>query len=396
MPPIPVKQPKTAKPLPLEATLKDLSNMHSRNIDLSVLLDQPAQAVSLSDQSRINASVAEQGDRVEDVRAHYRKSRRVSHRAHVVYTSRHDAMIMYIYRFSRDKRDSASDLDAFMSYGGGGYYGDGGGFLSGSQVGGGSQGSPSGGKARNVNQSLRPVTIRQIYTAEQTHSDADYIIDNSETTQITLVAQVVAANKQATNITYKLNDGTAEIKAKHWLENSEEEPIGHGQNEHVYIRVVGTLKTFSGERQINALTRWQACVDPMEIYYHLIEAQLVHLHYTRRANIASGAVSAGAPAASAYQAGGKGCYLAETTLSFNTLYSGRSTIQVCKFPPLQRRILEVLEQLMPQHEQGVHVTTIANGLNVQASIDEIGATMEKLAEEGHIYATMDDEHFAIS
>lgn len=265
-----------------------------------------------------------------------------------------------------------------MSYGGGGYYGDGGGFLSGSQVGGGSQGSPSGGKARNVNQSLRPVTIRQIYTAEQTHSDADYIIDNSETTQITLVAQVVAANKQATNITYKLNDGTAEIKAKHWLENSEEEPIGHGQNEHVYIRVVGTLKTFSGERQINAV-HTRLVVDPMEIYYHLIEAQLVHLHYTRRANIASGAVSAGAPAASAYQAGGKG-----------------QQSKFANFPPLQRRILEVLEQLMPQHEQGVHVTTIANGLNVQASIDEIGATMEKLAEEGHIYATMDDEHFAIS
>lgn len=43
------------------------------------------------------------------------------------------------------------------------------------------------------------------------------------------MAQVVAASKQATNITYKLNDGTAEIKAKHWLDNSEEEPIGYGE-----------------------------------------------------------------------------------------------------------------------------------------------------------------------
>ncbi|KEP53601.1 putative OB-fold nucleic acid-binding domain protein [Rhizoctonia solani 123E] len=167
-----------------------------------------------------------------------------------------------------------------MSYGGSGYYGDGGGFLSGSQVGGGSQGSPSGGKARNPNQSLRAITIRQIYTADQTHSDAEFVIDGSETTQVTLVAQVVAANKQATNITYKLNDGTAEIKAKHWLESSEEEAIGHGQ------RVV---------------------TDPMEIYYHLIEAHLVHLHYTRTTpGAAPGAISTGAPAASAYQAGGKG------------------------------------------------------------------------------------------
>jgi hypothetical protein len=43
------------------------------------------------------------------------------------------------------------------------------------------------------------------------------------------VAQVVSASKQATNITYKLNDGTAEIKAKHWLDSSEEDPIGHGE-----------------------------------------------------------------------------------------------------------------------------------------------------------------------
>ncbi|KAJ1310376.1 hypothetical protein OPQ81_007114 [Rhizoctonia solani] len=266
-----------------------------------------------------------------------------------------------------------------MSFGGGGYYGDGAGFLSGSQVGGGTQGSPSGGRSRNPNQSLRPITIRQIYTAEQTHSDAEFVIDNHETTQVTLVAQVVAANKQATNITYKLNDGTAEIKAKHWLESSEEEAIGHGQSEHVYIRVVGTLKTFSGERQINAV-HTRLVTDPMEIYYHLIEAQLVHLHYTRGTpGAVASVISAGAPTTSAYQAGSKG-----------------QQSRFASFPPLQRRILEVLEQLMPQSEQGVHVTTIASGLNVQASIDEIGATMEKLAEEGHIYATLDDEHFAIS
>jgi hypothetical protein len=87
MAPIPVKQPKGVKPLPLEATLRDLSNIHTQNIDLSVLLDQPAKNVSSNDQSdeavnrsrdfiqsvrnalEADASVTEQGDRVEDVRA---------------------------------------------------------------------------------------------------------------------------------------------------------------------------------------------------------------------------------------------------------------------------------------------------------------------------------------
>jgi len=178
--------------------------------------------------------------------------------------------------------------------------------MSGSQVGGGSQGSPAGGRTRNPNQSLRAITIRQIYMAEQTHSDAEFVIDGSETTQITLVAQVVNATKQATNITYKLNDGTAEIKAKHWLDSSEEEPLGYGQSENVYIRVIGTLKTFNGERQINAV-HTRLITDPMEIYYHLIQAQFVHCYYTK------GAIGGGASAASAaptivpsaYQAGGR-------------------------------------------------------------------------------------------
>lgn len=42
------------------------------------------------------------------------------------------------------------------------------------------------------------------------------------------------------------------------------------------------------------------------------------------------------------------------------------------FPPLQRQILEVLERLRPENEQGVHVAVIAGSLNIQASIDEIG------------------------
>ncbi|KAG9126546.1 replication factor A protein 2 [Ceratobasidium sp. 392] len=116
----------------------------------------------------------------------------------------------------------------------------------------------------------------------------------------------------------------------------------------------------------------------MEIYYHLIEAEFVHRHFTRGAVGAANTTSA-TTAPSAYQPGGKG-----------------DQNKYAKFPPLQRRILEVLEEMMPRHEQGVHVTAIATGLNYPASIDEIGATMEKLAEEGQIYATIDDEHFAIS
>ncbi|KAG8692973.1 replication factor A protein 2 [Ceratobasidium sp. 395] len=116
----------------------------------------------------------------------------------------------------------------------------------------------------------------------------------------------------------------------------------------------------------------------MEIYYHLIEAELVHRHFTRGSAGAASSANVNTPP-SAYQPGGKG-----------------EQGKYAKFPPLQRRILEVLEEMMPANTQGVHVTDIAHNLKFPASIDEIGSTMEKLAEEGQIYATIDDEHFAIS
>ncbi|KAJ1310375.1 hypothetical protein OPQ81_007113 [Rhizoctonia solani] len=52
MPPIPLKQPKSVKPLPLESTLGDLSSIRARRIDLSVLLDQSAKGTpSQSDEA---------------------------------------------------------------------------------------------------------------------------------------------------------------------------------------------------------------------------------------------------------------------------------------------------------------------------------------------------------
>lgn len=107
--------------------------------------------------------------------------------------------------------------------------------MSGSQVGGGSQGSPSGGrvsilsdeqisyelilypkKTRNPNQSLRAVTIRQIYMAEQTHSDAEFVIDGAETTQVRPTAKVhTTRTTDLLSLDYTRGSGRCGVKASH-------------------------------------------------------------------------------------------------------------------------------------------------------------------------------------
>ena len=51
--------------------------------------------------------------------------------------------------------------------------------------------------------------------------------------QVSVVAQVLTVQKQATNVVYNLDDGTAQIEARHWVDPSamdedEENPITDG------------------------------------------------------------------------------------------------------------------------------------------------------------------------
>ena len=94
------------------------------------------------------------------------------------------------------------------------------------------------------------MTVKQITTAEQPYSDGEWIIDNAEVGtvssvntsqfnsclmgyQVSVVAQVLTVQKQATNVVYNLDDGTAQIEARHWVDPSamdedEENPITYG------------------------------------------------------------------------------------------------------------------------------------------------------------------------
>lgn len=102
------------------------------------------------------------------------------------------------------------DSHVLLGYSGGGGSGGGGGYLPGTQ---GSQNSPGGAKVswlrplfmltlvrsndphhgcfqqRDISASLRPVMIRQILDATQEHGDADFMIDGSDPTQVSIAWQ---------------------------------------------------------------------------------------------------------------------------------------------------------------------------------------------------------------
>ncbi|KAI1813206.1 replication protein A, subunit RPA32 [Poronia punctata] len=256
--------------------------------------------------------------------------------------------------------------------GGGGGGEDGGGFMWGSQG-----GSQSGVKPIN-DESLRPVTIKQIIDAEPAYAgDASFRIDGLDVKQVTIVGMVRAINPQTTNITYKIDDGTGVIEVKQWLDadKGESDPAFKEED---YVRVWGRLKSFSNKRHIGAHVI-KPVRDFNEVNYHLLEATYVHLYFTR-GGVPGGAAAGGMGAGGGGGDGGDSMFVDGGNGSYNS-YTAKA-----------KRMYDYLRKSGASTEGvNIHVIARESGMTVQ----EVMGAAEELLGYGTIYSTIDDETFGI-
>lgn len=263
----------------------------------------------------------------------------------------------------------------------------GGGFMPGSQ----SNDSP-GMKRTYGKDTLRPVTIKQLLDAHHPHPDAEYfVIDGSEATQVTFVGQIRNISTQTTNVTYKLDDGTGIMEVKVWIDaeaymhedenaaNAKPKPVEQG-----YARVWGRLKAFNNKRHVGA-NIIRPVQDYNEIQYHLLEATVVHLHFTRGPPEAMQQQKGGAAQANGaangdfgaqqgqQQQGGGGQLPAGTSMSARKVYTTIKNI--------------------PQSHEGLHMQQIATESGLE--IGEVIRAGDELVNLGVIYTTVDEHTWAL-
>ncbi|OIW32073.1 replication protein A, subunit RPA32 [Coniochaeta ligniaria NRRL 30616] len=289
-----------------------------------------------------------------------------------------------------------------MSYGGGyqktGYGAqggdDGGGFMAGSQQG--SQGGGGGSKSYG-DESLRPVTIKQLADWSEPFPGADIQIDGAPLTQLTLVGQIRKINPQATNITYTLDDGTATIDVKKWVdaERAEDGADGAQFAEDQYVRIWGRLKSFNGKKHVGAHFI-RAIEDYNEVNYHLVEAAYVHLYITKGPPVPGQAAAEGQ---TKQQTGGDG-----ESMFVDDGYGGggggggagggEETPQqkLARASPLAKKVFAYLNNT-PGGNEGVSAHLIASGTGL--STREVFTAADELNQSGLVYTTVDDETFAI-
>ncbi|KAI9571343.1 hypothetical protein HD554DRAFT_2075347 [Boletus coccyginus] len=263
------------------------------------------------------------------------------------------------------------------------YYGGtaGGGYMTTGSPYGSAAGSPGGfARKSETAHSLRPMTIHQLIQANQAHTDADWVLDDQEIGQVTVVAYIASVQAQATNSQYMLDDGSGRIEARHWTDSSmEDESEKNGIVEGAYVRVLGGLKTFGNKKYIN--TNLIRPIDsPAEIFFHLLEAMTVTMIWER-----------GPPPGPGQEvtpqkngAGPSTAYSAQPAVA--------SSDQFSHLPSLHRSIIAFI-QSQPSSAEGIHVGAIARAVGGTAMI--ISDALDKLTDDGIVYSTGDESHFTM-
>jgi replication factor A2 len=221
------------------------------------------------------------------------------------------------------------------------------------------------------NQSLTPVTIKQLNSATQAHTDDVFKVDNHELNQVTIVGQILTITNLATNVNFQVDDGTGKIEVRIWLDSEDKNDFQAQQKaewrEGIYVRIVGNLRSFHQKRSVVAF-RITPIKDFNEITYHFLETIYVHLQRTR------------VPGAGQMQGIQQG--------SFNPYQRVQQSGGVTA-PILHSAVMQTISNA--RANEGVSIQFICDQLGRPES--EIRPVLELLSGEGHVFSTIDDDHY---
>ncbi|ORX56267.1 nucleic acid-binding protein [Hesseltinella vesiculosa] len=205
-------------------------------------------------------------------------------------------------------------------------------------------------------QTIRPVTMKQVAKLE-IPSDNSFTLDNAPVTFISLVGVVREINQQATNISYRIEDGTGSLEVRLWLSSpgngGEDAPGRPDILENMYVRVIGRLNHFN--KKLSVLAQYiRPITDSNEITYHFLEAILDHVKHIH--------------------GGDKDVVMGES--SGNSLRDQvHNLISACP------------------NDEGMHIDQIVQALRSQFSESDIRDMAHNLNSEGLLYTTLDDFHY---
>ena len=194
------------------------------------------------------------------------------------------------------------------------------------------------------------------------------------------MGQIRNISTQATNITYRMDDGTGTIEVKQWIDTESDTPSKSKFETDGWARVWGRLKAFNNKRHVGAHVI-RPLTDMNEINAHLLEATFVHLYFTRGPpELLNGNTTAQ-----------QGQYGQNGAVSYQDAGQPNSRL-LPHMSVTAKRVYDVLIT-SPQSNEGLHIQNVALALGLP--IAEVMKAGDELLSTGQIYTTVDDNTWAI-
>lgn len=257
--------------------------------------------------------------------------------------------------------------------GGGGYMQSPGGFGSPSAT----QGERKSQRSRS--QQIVPCTVSQLLSAAQV--DEIFKIREVELSQVTIVGVVRHAEKAPTNILYKVDDMTAApMDVRQWVDTDEVGSENIVVPPGSYVKVAGHLRSFQNKKSLVAF-KIMPLEDMNEFISHMLEVVHAHMLLNRVQAV---------PAAGGTSHGLMTTPVRPGMVDMGGGYSGANDMHVNGLTPHQSQVLNLIKSC--RAPEGMSIQELKNrlkGMNIMT----IKQAVEFLSNEGHIYSTVDEDHY---
>lgn len=229
-------------------------------------------------------------------------------------------------------------------------------------------------RSRQRAQNIMPVTVAEIINSTQL--DDKFFSGDVEIFQVTLVGLVKSVKESSTRLDYEIDDLTGPpLEVKQFVDNDDSVPDEErvqAVRENTYVRVRGTVRSFAGKKSVVAF-KISPVTDLNEMTYHILE--VIHSHASL-ATQPSHAVSNGIAAQV------NGSTRTPDDAGDHGMVSGLTSIQ-------------------NQVHLAIRNNSSAEGASVESVCKQVRGVPEKaireaiefLSSEGHIYSTIDDDHY---
>lgn len=221
-------------------------------------------------------------------------------------------------------------------------------------------------------QNIVPVTVRQILESREDGLK----IGNVDVHVFTLVALIRRVEVSSTKVTYLLDDGTGGITGVFWLESTdtEEQQVIPPVVENTYCRVYASLRTNQGKKHIFVF-RIMNLDNLNDLTRHILEVMYSSLKIQR---MRTSEITMNSHANS------------NSILSSSFVATSASN-QPTGFSPQQSLVYSTISKC--GRDIGAHRDEVIKALEGKMSAREVMNVVDFLSNEGHIYTTIDDDHF---